>query len=104
MILFEKKFWEEISVIAAVFIVECMFAMLMLFIYLAAYSLSEYEPLNSFVATVVFKIIVILPPLIYNIRKIVPKYKIKNYKAVTVWSVMTIVYILGIATLGGGGR
>jgi len=32
------------------------------------------------------------------------KYKIKNYKAVTVWSVMTIVYILEIATLGGGGR
>jgi len=60
--------------------------------------------LNSFVATVVFKIIVILPPLIYNIRKIVPQHKIKNYKAVTVWSVMTIVYILGIATLGGGGR
>ncbi len=104
MVLFKKNFWTTVLSIALTFFAECVFAMLFLMIYLAVYYTTEYEPLNTGTPVLFAKGFLILLPTIYNIKKIIPAYKAKDFVAVFGFVGITIVYSTWIAFMGGGGR
>ena len=99
-----KNFWTIVLSIAFVFFTECFLAGLFLFIYMAIYFATEYEPLNSGNPVLFVKRFLILLPSIYNIRKIIAAFKVKDFIVVLGFVCITIVYSILIAFLGGGGR
>lgn len=103
MILFTKRFWFVVGSTVVLLAAECFFALLMLLLYLALYMGTGYEPLNTFVGSLIFKGVAIIPVLAYNLKKIVTSYRQRDYLNIIALVSITGIYVWGIATSGGGG-
>ena len=104
MVIFKKKFWATVLSVVLTFFVECVYAIIFLMLYLTIYSITEYEPLNTGTPVLIAKGLLILPPLIYNTKKIIAAYKVRDFVSVFGFIGITISYSIGIIYLGGGGR
>jgi hypothetical protein len=104
MILFKRHFWSLVYRLGIVLIAELGFSLLSLLIYLIIYETAEKEWLNTASAAVVFKILVSLPPCLYNIKGIRKAYSQRDFYLVGGFVAITVLYEIFIWSLGGGGR
>jgi hypothetical protein len=104
MIVLRKDFWRLVLKLTTVLAIELLFCICGLGIFIVIYMATEAESLNSYTASIFYKIILSIPVSLYNLKHLVSAYKKREFYTVIGYIGITGLYCLFVWTLGGGGR